>query len=654
MSLLNLRAQWAVLPVAALVACSSLAQPAQTLASVRVTATRVPEDPKAVAAGVTVVDAAAVRAMGATSVNEAIRWLAGVSARAGTSGGSDLSLDLRGFGETAGSNLVVLVDGVRQNEGDFSASRLSWLPVESVQRIEILRGSASVLHGEGATGGVINVVTSQGLDSAGAQVSLGLGSNGNREARAAVSGAQEALHWQLSAAALESDQHRENFDHQERNGVARLTWDSQGTLLTARLGVQTSEGGLPGGLTPAEASQNPWQSFTPLNRGETESGNLLLGAEFNLAGWRMALDASRRVSDVMSNYVSDGYQSQVSTTSSRQGVRGWRSYATGAVTQRTLLGVDVERWDSSRDSQASWGDSQTAIHQQSSALYARQEVAAIDQRWRVFAGARRTLAERAASGTQSGRIDPNNTSWEWGSVVALPQAGEMYARMGTSFRLPNADEFSCYVGFGACGPNTVSLLKPQTSKDLELGWRQTDAGGSRAVRVYRSALRNEVGLDASQFNNVNYDPTLRQGVEAEWTWQATPATRLGAVLNLRSAKFEEGAYAGKQVPLVSARTLTLQWMQQLGERQSLSWMTQIQSSQRIAGDLDNTCTDRLGGFGQSRVRYAHQLGDWQWALTVNNVLDRQYVNYRTRCDATKRSVYPEAGRTWLLTTQRQF
>jgi iron complex outermembrane receptor protein len=83
-------------------------------------------------------------------------------------------------------------------------------------------------------------------------------------------------------------------------------------------------------------------------------------------------------------------------------------------------------------------------------------------------------------------------------------------------------------------------------------------------------------------------------------------------------------------------------------------MTQIQSSQRIAGDLDNTCTDRLGGFGQSRVRYAHQLGDWQWALTVNNVLDRQYVNYRTRCDATKRSVYPEAGRTWLLTTQRQF
>ncbi len=118
--------------MAALAACSSYAQSVAALDSVVVTATRSPQDPKSLAAGLTVIDASAIRDIGASSVNEAIRWLAGVPGRTSTNGSGEQSLDLRGFGEAAGSNLVVLVDGVRQNEGDFSGSRLSWLPLESV------------------------------------------------------------------------------------------------------------------------------------------------------------------------------------------------------------------------------------------------------------------------------------------------------------------------------------------------------------------------------------------------------------------------------------------------------------------------------------------------------------------------------------------
>jgi iron complex outermembrane receptor protein len=80
----------------------------------------------------------------------------------------------------------------------------------------------------------------------------------------------------------------------------------------------------------------------------------------------------------------------------------------------------------------------------------------------------------------------------------------------------------------------------------------------------------------------------------------------------------------------------------------------MQSSQRIAGDLDNSCTDRIARHGVSRARYAYAEGAWEWALTVNNVFDKQYYNYRTRCDASKRSVYPEVGRSWLVTAQRAF
>jgi len=630
------------------------AQPAAVLEEVVVTATRVPQSPGALAAGVTVIDAAAIRAMGATSVNEAIRWLAGVPGRTSTSGGSDQSLDLRGFGETAESNVVVLVDGVRQNEGDSGGTSLSWLPIESVQRIEILRGSAAVLYGDGATGGVINVLTGGSMAKPGAQAQLGLGSDGLRQSKAQLSGAAQDWRWQLSASALDGNSYRENFDRSERNGVARVSWNSEELSLTARLGLASSRGGLPGGLTPAEARSTPYKSFNLLDRGEQESANLLLGAQFNLADWRMAIDLSQRQSDTISKYVSDGYLANVAITSARQSVRSWRDYSALGSQMRTQLGIDLETWDAERDNKADWGNSQVKVRQRSQAVYLRQEAAWPGQGWRGSAGVRRTLAERSVTGAQAGRIEPDNTSWELGVVRSIAKAGEAYGRLSTSFRLPNADEFSCYVGYGGCTNSSVSILKPQTSRDLELGWRQSDAQGLRAVRLYRSNVRQEIGLDASQFNNINYDPTRRQGIESELKWKLAKASELGAVLNLRSARFVDGAYAGRTVPLVSARTLTVTARHRLDGQQTLSWATQMQSSQRIAGDLDNSCTDRIASYGVSRARYAYAEGAWEWALTVNNVFDKQYYNYRTRCDASKRSVYPEVGRSWLVTAQRAF
>ncbi len=649
-----LHARWASLPLLLSFGSLSLAQEVPQAEPVVVTATRWPVDPKSVAAGVTVIDAEALRSVGAQTVYEAIRWLAGVPSRVNTGGGADQALDLRGFGETAGSNVVVLVDGVRQNEGDLSGSDLSWLDVGSVQRVEILRGSASVLHGEGATGGVINVVTTQGQDAPGARVGAGVGSNGTLFSRASLSGGQGPWFWQFGGSAYDSDQHRVNFHRHDRNGLVNLGWQDGATLLSARLGVQSSSSGLPGGLTPAEAQQTPSASFKPQDRGTQDAQNLLLSAEFDAADWRVALDLNRRVSDVFSDYVVDDYRSTVDIAASRQSVRGWRQYVLGGFSQRTLLGADAEQWDSSRLSDSAWGASATQVRQRSTAAYVRQEMGPSNQNWRLFGGLRRTLAERSASGTQAGRINPTNTSWEVGSLYQVQPEAEVYWRAASSFRLPNVDEFSCYVGFGSCTPSSVSLLLPQTSKDLEVGWRKKAGSGAHAVRVYQSKLHNEVGLDATQFNNINYDPTLRRGIEAETRWKVASGIEVGAVLGLRDAVFDEGQFEGNSVPLVSARTLTLQWQQDLGSTRTFTWLTQLQSSQRVAGDLNNTCADRIGGFGVTRWRYAQTAAGWDWALNLNNVFDRQYYNYRTRCNAALRSVYPEAGRTWLMTTQRKF
>ena len=144
---------------------------AQTVASSNlpetlVTATRFAEPLGSLPLGVSVVSAEQIRASGASTVNEAVMKLLGVPGRQDSYGGGDYALDLRGFGTTSDSNQVVVLDGVRLNEADLGGTRLAGIPIDTVERIEVLRGSGSVLYGEGATGGVIVITTKAGNGTA--------------------------------------------------------------------------------------------------------------------------------------------------------------------------------------------------------------------------------------------------------------------------------------------------------------------------------------------------------------------------------------------------------------------------------------------------------------------------------------------------------
>ncbi|UUZ50042.1 TonB-dependent receptor plug domain-containing protein [Massilia sp. B-10] len=101
-------------------------------------------------------------------------------------GSPDFLLDLRGFGATSAQNLVLMIDGVRLSENDLGGAILSTIPIETVERIDIVRGGSSVLFGDGATGGVIHIVTKRGsADGTRGSLRAELGQFGLRDARTA-------------------------------------------------------------------------------------------------------------------------------------------------------------------------------------------------------------------------------------------------------------------------------------------------------------------------------------------------------------------------------------------------------------------------------------------------------------------------------------
>jgi len=108
----------------ALSVCHVGAQAEDAVAPVVVTATRMADAVQTAPVGASVITAAQIERAGVADANEAIRKLGGVAARSDLNNGREPVLDLRGHGETAGQNLVVLVDGMRVSENELaSASR---------------------------------------------------------------------------------------------------------------------------------------------------------------------------------------------------------------------------------------------------------------------------------------------------------------------------------------------------------------------------------------------------------------------------------------------------------------------------------------------------------------------------------------------------
>ena len=140
--------------------------------------------------------------------------------------GSRDGVDLRGFGAFAQSNVLILVNGRRYQDFDLQGFDFSSIPLNSIERIEITRGNSStVLYGDGAIGGSINIVLKKGSSTAAVNRVDGLAGSFNfwegRASAAVTSGP-----WSVGAFgnAIDSNGYRVNSALRQRNVNATLNY----------------------------------------------------------------------------------------------------------------------------------------------------------------------------------------------------------------------------------------------------------------------------------------------------------------------------------------------------------------------------------------------------------------------------------------------
>jgi iron complex outermembrane recepter protein len=644
-------------------ACASLsyAQTTPELKPIIVTASRMEQALQTASVGATVILGEDIRNSGALDANEAVRRLGGIVSRPDLLGGREASLDIRGFGEAAANNMVVVIDGVRISQNEITSARLSAIAADRIERIEIVRGGASVAWGEGATGGVINIVTrggaAKGLTGS---VQLGLESFGTRDASANLNVGMDNTRLYAHLRSLKSDGYRDNSAMNTDSitlGMegGALAANQQGLKLRLELFQDKQNSRLPGALPIAAAQINPKQTITPLNFASLNEDRVSVAVQYKISGWLASLDLAQRKRSGQSFYDYGAGGDQADTTRSDQTQISPRLQYSGdwaGTAVQAQLGMDWQSWNYKRDVLYSGfaGGDETAT-QKSRATFARFD-ALFQSQTRVVMGMRTERIRKdftdplAFSLTSYQQNDPLK-AWELGVNQTIAADWDAYARSSRSYRVGNVDE----------NRNLPAPLKPQTARDMEIGLRQTSKTSSYGVRLFQQKTQDEIIYDNSIFSNINIDPVKRSGIELEGRMQLTPALALSGSLQSIRARFSSGAYAGKRVPHVPELNAQARLAWQIDATQRLEGALNQRGEAILGNDLNNACALNEPSRTTLDLQYNYVLKSAGWSVSagIDNVTDRKTYGWGiTNAACSPTNVYPEAGRSFKLKARYNF
>jgi len=185
-----------------------------------VTATRTPRAVKDLSATVSVITEEEIDAQNANSAPDLLMTLPGVFVeKTGSFGRSDI--DIRGVGDR-GRKVMILVDGRPVKMGLFGCTITHSLPLNNVERIEVVRGPASVLYGSDALGGVINILTKKAEGGFLSDLRLAYGSHNTRQGRVRHGGKIDRFDYFLTGDYRDSDGHLENSAYEGKDLTGRL------------------------------------------------------------------------------------------------------------------------------------------------------------------------------------------------------------------------------------------------------------------------------------------------------------------------------------------------------------------------------------------------------------------------------------------------
>jgi iron complex outermembrane receptor protein len=645
-----------------------------------VTGTRSEEKVERIPANVTVISQKEIATSNAKNVPDLLRSQEGIIVRDLLGNGKTAQVDLRGFGESAPSNTLVLLDGRRVNEIDLSGVDWTQIPIEQIKRIEIVRGVGTVLYGDNAPGGVINIITKTPSDKFTASAGSTLGSYGYNNEVFSISGGSGKVAASLFGNYQATDGYRENNEFRAKNLGGKIVVDPSDWLSLDLSGNYHSDNsGLPGPLTLEQFNANPRTTNFPLDEAKTSDGYLKLGSTMDFGGsGSLVADLAYRDRDAKSKFVG-----LFGTFLSDSNIETWAftpRYVWGGNLmgrQNTLIG-GVDLYQAQQSTSSQFGNppapsGMAEVQKDSIGLYVNDEFALLESLFLTL-GARYESVQYDLSNTPltgfpvpppplSQTVSESEPAYAAGLNYVYTGQSSAFIRVNRSFRFPNTDELIEFDQFTG-QPQVNSDLKPQTGVHVDLGIRHFLTPSIQAnVTLFRATIENEIYFDPnpSPFigTNANYPETLHQGVEIGGKADLFERLTFFGNYTYEEAVFEGGLYDGKDIPAVPRNKFNLGFrIHDVVPGALFTAVYNYVGASFLISDLGNQFP-KLESYYTIDLRLSYA---WKWIncfFGINNLTNQKYSQYGLVGQYPSGTpqqplLYPATDRNWLAGIELTF
>ena len=431
-----------------------------SLSKIVVTATRMPQPLADLVADVTIIDRETIHRSGATGVADVLARVPGIQISRPGNVGSPTSVFLRG---AESRYTAVFIDGVRVDSQSTGGASWQTIPLAQIDRIEVLRGPAAAVYGSDAIGGVIQLFTLKGEGVSKPSIGIEFGIYNTKKGDAALSGSSGTLDYSFGFARETStgfDSQSDTTHNPDKDGY-------RSESANAKLGLQISK----------------------VQRVELSALTSDVNSQYDASGFNAAAPVDdhsrRRLTAVGLNWLSqwsDTYSSRLSVTDSRDRYKTTPSYY---LSETHLRGYLFQNKFQLREHLLTATLERREDHLSDSPINANRSQNALASGY-GWTNQRHTLQLNLRRDEDSAFGGYTTGSAAYG--FALSPQWRVTTSAGTAFRAP-----TLYQLFSEYG---VSTLRPETSRNLELGLRYTQATTRFSFVAYRNRVSNLISFGA--------------------------------------------------------------------------------------------------------------------------------------------------------------
>jgi len=607
-----------------------------TTEEITVTASRYEEKTSGVAANVTVITEEDIANSTATDIPDLLRSQVNIQVTDLAGNKRFYNVDLRGFGETAAANTLVLVDGRRVNQPSLNGVDWMQIPLERVKRIEIVRGGrGSVLYGDNAGAGVINIITAQS-DSPSADVELSGGSYKTFRSSAQVGGSGPTVRYAASGGYFRGDGYRHNSQSEggDFGGSLGLRLGDLGNLEFSG-GVHTDKTGQPGAILESEfASGASREDSLHLDDFvNTDDYYVLVRPELRLldqSALQLDFSARRRDSTFFSSFIGGTFEGKTETDFYTVSPRLLLQERIAGLTNSLSVGYDfVDATEDIFNTTVFSGfgsPSLFTLKKRNHGLYLYDEVYPVES-LALSAGYRYDRATFRFAPSTPDQISHHEHLYTAGLNYRFHRETFLYCGYSRSFRYPVLDEMFNFFG------NTIDTnLSPQTSDDLEVGLRhyftKSFFGNLNFshVDMDNEIFFNPIGGAFGFGSNENFEgKTRKRGLELSLGAYVHRTTLRGSY-SFTDADVRDGQYQGSGVPGVSRHKMTIESQVQLTPKFTVGLSGIYVGKKYFQSDWRNVFGEQDAYF-LLNARLSYPLRRAILFLDLNNILNQEYSEY---------------------------